>query len=318
MPKISDLFTLDYGHSLELNRLQQSTAPDAINFVGRAARNNGVTARVKLIPGLTPRPAGTITVALNGQGGAGVAFLQPFPFYSGFHVMVLTPKKSMTEQEKLWWAMCITANRFRYGFGRQANRTLKNLNLPSPGDMPAWVKTTNTNIYKGAELPASTATVELRDTTTWRSFVLQDLFDIRKGQRLTKAQMLPGDIPYVGASDTSNGVTARIGQTPIHRGGTISVSYNGSVAEAFYQPEPYWATDDVNVLYAKGFELAPATALFLCAVIRLEKYRFSYGRKWHLERMREAVIRLPATIAGKPDWAYMERYIKTLPFSSQI
>src|SRR5687767_11437266 len=139
MPKISDLFRLEYGHSLELNRLDQSDAPDSINFVSRAARNNGVTARVKPIPNLPPSPAGTLTVALNGQGGAGVAFLQPFPYYSGFHVMVLTPRKQMSEQERLWWATCITANRFRFGFGRQANRTLKDLKLPDAKTTPAWV-----------------------------------------------------------------------------------------------------------------------------------------------------------------------------------
>jgi hypothetical protein len=232
--------------------------------------------------------------------------------------MILTAKKPMTEQEKLWWVTCITANRFRFGFGRQANRTLKDLNLPAPKDMPAWVKTTDPDCYKGAELPAAKISVELRDTDGWKPFALRDLFDIRKGQRLTKANMLPGSVPYVGASDTANGVTARIGQTPIHEGGTISVSYNGSVAEAFYQPVPYWATDDVNVLYPKGFNLTPATALFICTVIRMEKYRFNYGRKWHLERMRESVIKLPVAKACEPDWAYMELYIKSLPYSSQL
>lgn len=318
MPKINDLFNLDYGHSLELNRLEQSVDSDAVNFVGRAARNNGVTARVKPIDGLSPSPAGAITVALNGQGGAGVAFLQPFPFYCGFHVMVLTPKKPMTEQEKLWWVACITANRFRFGFGRQANRTLKDLNLPEPEEIPEWVAIVDPDCYKGAELAASNNFIKLRDVSEWKTFSLNELFDIRKGQRLTKANMIPGVVPYIGASDTGNGVTARIGQVPIHKGGTISVSYNGSVAEAFYQPEPYWATDDVNVLYPRGFKLTPETALFICTLIRLEKYRFNYGRKWHLERMREAVIKLPVTDAGFPDWEYMEEYIKTLPYSSQI
>lgn len=116
---------------------------------------------------------------------------------------------------------------------------------------------------------------------------------------------------------TSNGVTDRIGQPPIHEGGTIGVRYNGSVAEAFYQPVSYWATDDVNVLYPK-FTMTPETALFLCTVIRREKYRFNYGRKWHLERMHESVIKLPVTARGKPDWAYMKRYVKSLPYSSQI
>ncbi|MBD8123852.1 restriction endonuclease subunit S [Pseudomonas lutea] len=318
MPKISDLFILDYGHSLELNRLEQSIAPDSINFVGRAARNNGVTARVRPINGIKPAAIGTISVALGGQGGAGVAFLQPSPYYCGRDVMVLTPRKPMTEQEKLWWVTCITANRFRFGFGRQANRTLKDLALPPLADMPTWVENTTPDSYKGAELPASAITVKLDDIARWAPFTLQDLFIIRKGQRLTKANMLPGDTPYIGASDTSNGITARVGQTPIHTSGTISVSYNGSVAEAFYQPEPYWATDDVNVLYPKNFKLTAPIALFICTMIRMEKYRFNYGRKWHLERMRESVIKLPVTHSGAPDWDHMADYINTLSYSSQI
>lgn len=318
MPKISDLFYLDYGHSLELNRLEQSSSADAINFVGRAARNNGVTARVALIDGLKPAEEGTISVALGGQGGAGVAFLQPSPYYCGRDVMVLTAKLPMTEQEKLWWVMCITANRFRYGFGRQANRTLKDLIIPEPGETPGWVKETNPNPYSGAETPLSKEEVNLTDHQDWKEFKISQLFDIRKGVRLTKANMLPGDTPYIGASDTSNGVTARIGQEPIHDGNTISVSYNGSVAEAFYQPFPYWATDDVNVLYPKCFELNPYIGIFICTLIKLEKYRFNYGRKWHLERMRESTIKLPSNQEGSPDFILMEKYIKTLPYSSQI
>jgi hypothetical protein len=231
--------------------------------------------------------------------------------------MILTPKKAMTEQEILWWVTCISANRFRFGFGRQANRTLKDLELPDETSIPPWVALTSTDRFQDAALPAKPA-VEILSTEGWQAFAMKDLFDIRKGQRLTKASMLPGPVPYVGASDAGNGITARVGQKPIHQGGTISVSYNGSVAEAFYQPEPYWATDDVNVLYPKGFELTPAIGLFLCALIRKEKYRFNYGRKWHLERMKESVLRLPTSSDGNPDWDYLERYINGLRFSSQI
>lgn len=318
MPTINELFDLEYGHSLELNRLEQSQEADAVNFVGRAARNNGVTARVRPIPNLTPAQPGTISVALGGQGGAGTAFLQPFPYYCGRDVMILSAKSSMTEQEKLWWVTCINANRYRFGFGRQANRTLKSLELPDTTAVPSWVSTTSTDLFKGAELPCSTDAPSLSSLETWKEFELQELFEIKKGQRLTKANMLPGSTPYVGASDSNNGITARIGQAPIHNGGTISVSYNGSVAEAFYQPEPFWATDDVNVLYPKDFKLCAASALFVCTIIRREKYRYNYGRKWHLDRMRESVIKLPATAAGKPDWAHMEQYIKALPYSSRV
>jgi hypothetical protein len=155
------------------------------------------------------------------------------------------------------------------------------------------------------------------DQDGWVLFKLSELFEIKKGKRLTKADQTDGQTPYIGAIDSNNGVSGYIGQKPIHSGGTITVSYNGSVAEAFYQPVPFWATDDVNVLYPK-FSMSPELALFICTIIRMEKYRYNYGRKWHLERMRESVIKLPVTLKGKPDFAWMEQYIKKLPHSSQI
>jgi hypothetical protein len=89
------------------------------------------------------------------------------------------------------------------------------------------------------------------------------------------------------------------------------------VADAFYQPVPFWASDDVNVLYP-NFEMSPAVALFIATIIGKEKYRFSYGRKWHLERMRQSAIHLPVNDSGKPDFDYMEHFIKALPFSGRI
>ncbi len=303
--------------SLELNRLTLSDAPDAVNFVSRTIQNNGVSARVAKIPDLEPAEPGTITVALNGQGGAGAAFLQPFPFYSGYHVMVLTPKIPMTDQEKLWWVSCITANRFRFGFGRQANKTLATLSLPPREAMPNWVNGTNLEPFNGANASLSGAELPALSTDAWSSFRYDQLFEIKKGQRLTKAAMSAGETPFIGAIDAKNGRRQSVDAEPNHPGNTITVNYNGSVAEAFYQPEPYLASDDVNVLYPK-FDMTPLSAMFLCTLIRLEKFRFSYGRKWRLGRMKESVIKLPTAKDGTPDWAFMESFVKALPFSASL
>jgi hypothetical protein len=169
------------------------------------------------------------------------------------------------------------------------------------------------------QAPSAIAKADIKpEDDGWKPFKLSDLFEIKKGKRLTKANQTEGSTPYIGAIDSNNGVSGYIGQAPIHQGGTISVNYNGSVAEAFYQPVPYWATDDVNVLYPKGFKLTSATAIFICTVIRREKYRFNYGRKWHMERMAESIIRLPVDGDGKPDWAYIEAYVKSLPYSTEL
>ena len=124
--------------------------------------------------------------------------------------------------------------------------------------------------------------------------------------------MTDGGTPFIGSIDSNNGHRQYVAAEPNHEGNTITVNYNGSVAEAFYQSEQFWASDDVNVLYPR-FDLNPYIGMFLCALIRQEKFRFSYGRKWHLERMNEAIIRLPVTSKGEPDFKFMEGYIKHLP-----
>lgn len=155
------------------------------------------------------------------------------------------------------------------------------------------------------------------DTSSWKWFQLggeNGLFDIRKGKRLTAEAQTEGATPYIGAIDSNNGVSNYIGQVPIHEGNTISLSYNGSVGQAFYQPLPYWATDDVNALYLRPEygTLCAATGLFVCSVLKHDRYRYSYSRKWTLDNMNDTKVKLPATPEGEPDWQWMELYIDSL------
>lgn len=134
--KVSDLFDVVYGSNLELNALELD--PDGINFVSRTAQNNGVSAKVKYVSGEEPIEAGVITVA--GGGSVAEAFLQPEPFYSGRDLFYLRPKVPMSVEQKLFFCMCIRANKFRFNYGRQANKTLRELLIPSITEVPDWVE----------------------------------------------------------------------------------------------------------------------------------------------------------------------------------
>ena len=148
------------------------------------------------------------------------------------------------------------------------------------------------------------------DTTNWKLFRFNEIFEIKKGKRLTKADMIEGDIYYIGATDSNNGITTKISNDQyIHSANTITVSYNGSIAEAFYQSKPFWATDDVNVLYPK-FSLTSNIALFLCTIIHKEKYRFNYGRKWDKEMMQQSKIKLPVNSDNNLDLQWIEDYMQ--------
>ena len=152
------------------------------------------------------------------------------------------------------------------------------------------------------------------DFSTWKKYRLGDIFDIKKGKRLTAEDQTEGLTPYIGAIDSNNGIANHIGQDAIHSGNTISLSYNGSVGEAFYQPTPFWATDDVNVLYFRrenGVMFNKNIALFICTILRKEKYRYCYGRKWTLEQMNDTIFELPSK-NEKPDWQWIYDYIDGL------
>ena len=309
MPKVSDLFNLEYGHSLELNRLTQSTDVDAINFVGRAARNNGVTGRVQRIPDVEPAPEGTISVALSGQGGAGVAFVQPKPYYCGFHVMVLTPRQPMTTRELLWWATCITANRFRFGFGRQANRTLKDIELPPQKDMPSWVPQVDPNaafvqVLDGLKAQGGSTVVSKQNAIGPKRSFLADLFHISYGTslELNRLNPDPSGIAFVARTAKNNGVAERVQipdeVTPISPG-CISVAVSGSVLESFVQQEPFVTSFHVMVLRPKE-PMSTEEMMFYASCIRANQWRYSYGRQAN-RTLKELSVPSRKSI---PTWVY--------------
>ena len=132
---VSDLFDVRLGSNLELNSLEID--PSGVNFVSRTALNNGVSARVKLIEGLEPIEGGVITVA--GGGSVAEAFMQPETFYSGRDLFCLRSKTALTVEQKLFYCTCIRANKFRFNYGRQANKTLPTLLIPALSEVPPWV-----------------------------------------------------------------------------------------------------------------------------------------------------------------------------------
>lgn len=258
------------------------------------------------------------------------AFYQNEDFYAVSHgrVNILYPKFKCNLQIGLFICSIIKKEQFKYSYGRavySSEIARMIIKLPStPDNEPDW-NYMEQYIKSIKHKPLSTANQGRYSSLTlgvenWVEFCVGDLFEVKKGKRLTSDDQTDGDTPYIGAIDSNNGVANYIGQGAIHDGNTISLSYNGSVGEAFYQPKPFWATDDVNVLYFRkenGVAFNKYIALFICAVLRQEKYRYSYGRKWVLESMKSTIIKLPEK-SGKPDWCYMENYMKSLPYGDRI
>ena len=332
---INKIFDISYGNKLDMCQMIQSE--NGIPFVTRTATNNGVGGVVEPLNGITPYPAGSLSIALGGSIGS--TFLQTKDFYTSQNVAVLQPIEDLDNEVLLFLATLIEkecSQRF-IAFGRELNKHIKRdftIKLPLISkDKPDWIliaKIVKDRIIP--QLPKKAQRVWLKkydtkpmrqdkiklNTEDWKWFVYESIFDIRKGKRLTQADMIDGNIPYIGAIDSNNGLSSYIGNdSQLHEANTITVSYNGSIGYAFYQDKEFWATDDVNVLYPK-FNLNRYIALFICTLIEKEQYRFCYGRKWDLDAMKKSRIKLPVTPSGTPDWQFMEDYIKSLPYSRNI
>ena len=88
---------------------------------------------------------------------------------------------------------------------------------------------------------------------------------------------------------------------------------------AFYQNEPFYAVSHgrVNILKPK-FDLTRNIGLFMSAIIKQEQYKFSYGRAVYSGVAENMDIVLPINTDGKPNWQFMEDYIKSLPYGDRI
>lgn len=318
--KISELFPV-----LQNGKANQGMLSDGYDcfYVGAKKDDNGVMLHCAYDSALIQK-GNCIIFICNGQGSVGYANYMDVDFIGSTDI-VAGYNKMLNQYNGLFIATVLCQERPKYSFGRKWKTHLKDTVIKLPQTIegfPDW-DFMEKYIKSLSHKPLTTQNRSSQhplNIDSWQEFCLGDLFEIKKGKRLTSDDQIEGNIPYIGAIDSNNGVANYIGQEAIHEGNTISLSYNGSVGEAFYQPKPFWATDDVNVLYFKdenGINFNKYIALFICAVLRQEKYRYSYGRKWVLENMRSTVIKLPA-YEGKPDFNFMENYIKTLPYGDRI
>ena len=345
--RYDEIFDIKHGF---YNKKPEDNPEGDIPFIGATDSNNGVTSHSDLetIAVTTKTGDGSNSpmeekifencIAVTNNGSVGYAYFQAKPFTCTHDVNPLYLKgHEINPYIALFLCTLIEKERFRWAYGRKwrpIRMPSSKIKLPvTPEGKPDWKymedfvkdqiipqlpkKAQKVWLKKYDTTPQKQENMKL-NTQDWKWFDYESIFDIRKGKRLTQADMIDGNIPYIGAIDSNNGLSSYIGNdSQLHEANTITVSYNGSIGYAFYQDKEFWATDDVNVLYPK-FNLNRYIAIFICTLIEKEQYRFCYGRKWDLEAMKKSRIKLPVTPSGTPDWKFMEDYIKSLPYSKNI
>ena len=77
-------------------------------------------------------PAGTLYVSTDGQGSHTYSYVSVCDFVPNSNITVLIPKRDMTLREKLFYAMFISHNRFKFSYGRKPKgKRLMDILMPS-------------------------------------------------------------------------------------------------------------------------------------------------------------------------------------------
>lgn len=164
------------------------------------------------------------------------------------------------------------------------------------------------------------------NTYTWKEFSVESLFDVKYGINL---ELINCDcrrdwnesstVHFVARTENDNGVVAYVdvipGKEP-QKTGWLTCAGGGSVLSTFVQRRDFYSGRDLYLLIPR-YEMSLYAKLFCCTVIEANKYRFSYGRQAN-KTLPSLLLRLPVTADGKPDFEYMDSYIKSLQYSEML
>ena len=142
-----------------------------------------------------------------------------------------------------------------------------------------------------------------------------------RGERFVEIERIVGDIPLITSSSYNNGIVSYIcldlfkDKKKLFQN-KITIDAFGNV---FYHSYNYFSNDNVHILLLKeNNKLNIYTNLFLVTILKKLKARYRFGRQVRLQRLEKEIIQLPANSKRELDWPFMETFIKSLPYSSNL
>ena len=312
MKKISELFIIEKGKSY-FKDFEVNPKSD-ISYITTSGSLQGVKTKVNPNENHKLYKKETITVAL--QGTVLSSFVQIDDFYLQTHVAALIPKEKLSLKEKIYYCLYINQYKDMYSYGRKANSTLQNLLVPEKHEIPSWVYETEIPDYSDMAEPKENKLVELPDSSKWKEFSFNELFEIgkAKGPKAKEAENNIGIHPYITATAENNGIKCYTSIEPQHKGNCLTI---GHLGDPFYQEKDF-SGNNVTYLYSKTKALNQYIGLFLVSLLEFLPKKYNYGNVVGIAKMKNEKISLPVDSNGNPDWQLMEDYIKSLPYSKYL
>ena len=152
----------------------------------------------------------------------------------------------------------------------------------------------------------------------WKWFKISDIFIMKQGKTLSKdnKDIYQGKIPCINGGSIDNGVMTYLSEDiqetgfRLNQGGCLSLSRVGNSGLTFYQKQDFFIADNGFSLRLKDDIQSDYIYLFLSTILDVERMKYCYGRIVGQKKYLKGNIKLPATSNGKPNWQWMEDYVK--------
>lgn len=271
----------------------------------------------------------TITVDMFG-----FAFYRQFKYKMVTHARVfsLIPKFTISKNQGLFLANSLHFLNRKYGYENMCSwakiingviqlptqngeidfdfmeRFIAELEEERIAELTAYLKVSGLDNYELSD--EEKEALETFRELKWKSFNLENLFGkSTRGKRLKSADRIPGNLPFVTAGETDEGISAFIGNdVEIYHSNTTTIDMFGS---AKYRNYEYGGDDHVAVVHTE--KLPMKAAIFVTTAIHRSSHngQFDYGKNFYAKDADELWIMLP--VKGEdPDYDTMELIISAI------
>lgn len=317
-----------------------------IPFISSTTFNNGVAAKVdeKAIKG------NCITVSTNGS--CFDCFYHNEPIVVSSDVEVLYSDR-LNEKNAMFFCSILNQEKFKYSYGRKPKKdkvfnTVIKLPVVHNEDgsiqidnkceyspdgyipdfeyMEKYIKSLNSNpltTFNGGAVKSRYSTLGVEK---WKEFTLGDFCYMQRGHSLTSEdkEQFDGCIPCINGTIENNGILCKLNGNvekigmKLFKAPFISIVRVGIGGYCLFQNMDCYIADNAFAIKFRDKELENKFVyMFLCTVLNQNIYKYSYGRPVTSEYINTKV-RLPIKKDGKPDFEFMENYIKSLPYGDRI
>ena len=218
----------------------------------------------------------------------------------------LKPRTEMTKAELLFYCTVLRMNKFKFSYGRQANKTLENLEIPKYDDFSDFNSSAEVanleNVGDVNLLVQKVLTKKNSIPLNGNLKRLDELFTIINGLSSDNVVVQPikdvdGLIPYIRPSKWQStsyaGFVTRdsITKSKLFPKDTLYVSTDGAGSHtySYVSVEEFVPNSNVSVLIPKS-EMNLETKLIYAAFITANRFKFSYGRKPKGNRLAELLL----------------------------